>query len=47
VPPRRVLVFVTVSVLLAAVCLLTAASKILGHPKMRQLAAHFGISWPR
>ena len=39
--------FVTVSVLLTAVCLLTAASKILGHPKMRQSAAHFGISWPR
>jgi uncharacterized membrane protein YphA (DoxX/SURF4 family) len=40
-------VFVTVSVLLAAVCLLTAAGKILGHPKMRQSAARFGISWPR
>ena len=39
--------FVTVSVLLAAVCLLTAAGKILGHPKMRQSAARFGISWPR
>jgi uncharacterized membrane protein YphA (DoxX/SURF4 family) len=40
-------VFVTVSLLLAAVCLLPAAGKILGHPKMRQSAAHFGISWPR
>jgi uncharacterized membrane protein YphA (DoxX/SURF4 family) len=40
-------VFVTVSALLAAVCLLTEAGKILGHPKMRQSAAHFGISWPR
>ena len=39
--------FVTVSLLLAAVCLLPAASKILGHPKMRQSAAHFRISWPR
>lgn len=39
--------FVTVSLLLAAVCLLPAAGKILGHPKMRQSAAHFGISWPR
>jgi uncharacterized membrane protein YphA (DoxX/SURF4 family) len=40
-------VFVTVSLLLAAICLLPAASKIRGHPKMRQSAAHFGISWPR
>lgn len=39
--------FVTVSLLLAAVCLLPAAGKILGHPKMRQSAARFGISWPR
>jgi uncharacterized membrane protein YphA (DoxX/SURF4 family) len=39
--------FVTVSLLLATVCLLPATSKILGHPKMRQSAAHFGISWPR
>ncbi len=38
---------VTVSLLLAVVCLLPAASKLLGHPKMRQSAAHFGISWPR
>jgi hypothetical protein len=40
-------VFATVSLLLAAVCLLPAAGKILGHPKMRQSAARFGISWPR
>jgi uncharacterized membrane protein YphA (DoxX/SURF4 family) len=40
-------VFVIVSLLLAAVCLLPAAGKILGHPKMRQSAARFGISWPR
>jgi uncharacterized membrane protein YphA (DoxX/SURF4 family) len=40
-------VFVTVSLLLAAVCLLPAAGKVLGHPKMRQSAARFGISWPR
>ena len=39
--------FVTISLLLAAVCLLPAAGKILGQPKMRQSAAHFGISWPR
>ena len=38
---------VTISVLLAAACLLPAAGKLLGHPKMRQSAAHFGIPWPR
>jgi hypothetical protein len=40
-------VFVTVSLLLAAACLLPAAGKLLGHPKMRHAAAHFGIPWPR
>ena len=39
--------FVTISLLLAAVCLLPAVAKLLGHPKMRQSAAHFGIPWPR
>jgi DoxX-like family len=39
--------FVTVSLLLAAACLLPAAGKLLGHPKMRQSAAHFKIPWPR
>ena len=39
--------FVTISLLLAAACLLPAAGKLLGHPKMRQSAAHFGIPWPR
>jgi hypothetical protein len=39
--------FVTISLLLAAACLLPAAAKLAGHPKMRQSAAHFGISWPR
>jgi len=39
--------FITISLLLAAVCLLPAAGKLLGHPKMRQSAAHFGIVWPR
>jgi hypothetical protein len=38
---------VTVSLLLAALCLLPAAGKLLGHPRMRQSAAHFGIAWPR
>jgi len=40
-------VFVTISLLLAAACLLLAAGKLLGHPRMRQSAEHFGIPWPR
>jgi uncharacterized membrane protein YhaH (DUF805 family) len=39
--------FVTISLLLAAACLLPAAGKLLGHPRMRQSAAHFGILWLR
>jgi uncharacterized membrane protein YphA (DoxX/SURF4 family) len=39
--------FLTISLLLAAACLLPAAAKLLGHPKMRQSAEHFGIRWPR
>ncbi len=39
--------FVTISLLLATACLLPAAGKLLGHPKMRQSAEHFGILWPR
>jgi uncharacterized membrane protein YphA (DoxX/SURF4 family) len=39
--------FVTVSLLLAAACLFPAVGKLLGHPKMRQSAAHFGIPWNR
>jgi hypothetical protein len=39
--------FVAISLLLAVACLLPAAGKLLGHPKMRQSAAHFGIAWPR
>ena len=39
--------FVTVSLLLATACLLPAAGKLLGHPKMRQSAVHFGIGWRR
>jgi hypothetical protein len=38
--------FVTISLLLAAACLLPAAGKLLGHPRMRQSAEHFGIPWP-
>ena len=39
--------FVTISLLLAAACLLPAAAKLSGHPKMRQSAGHFGIPWNR
>jgi uncharacterized membrane protein YphA (DoxX/SURF4 family) len=39
--------FITVSLLLAVLCLLPAAGKLLGLPKMRQSAEHFGIGWPR
>ena len=39
--------FTTVSLLLVAACLLPAAGKLTGQPKMRQSAAHFGIGWPR
>ena len=39
--------FVTMSLLLVAACLLPAAGKLAGHPKMRRSAAHFGIPWPR
>jgi uncharacterized membrane protein YphA (DoxX/SURF4 family) len=40
-------VFVTVSLLLAAACLLPGSAKLLGHPKMQKSAAHFGIAWRR
>jgi hypothetical protein len=39
--------FVAVSLLLAAACLIPAAAKLASHPKMRHAAAHFGIPWPR
>jgi uncharacterized membrane protein YphA (DoxX/SURF4 family) len=39
--------FVTISLLLTAACLLPAAGKLLGHPRMRRSAEHFGILWPR
>jgi uncharacterized membrane protein YphA (DoxX/SURF4 family) len=39
--------FVTISLLLAASCLLPAAGKLTGQPRMRKSAAHFGIPWPR
>jgi uncharacterized membrane protein YphA (DoxX/SURF4 family) len=39
--------FVVVSLLLLAVCLVPAAAKLAGHPKMRHAATHFGIAWRR
>jgi hypothetical protein len=39
--------FVLCSVLLVAACLLPAAGKLAGHPKMRHAAGHFGIAWQR
>ena len=39
--------FVTVSLLLVAACLVPAAAKLLSHPKMRHAAAYFGIPWSR
>jgi hypothetical protein len=40
-------VFLAVSLLFVAVCVIPAAGKLLGHPKMRESAAKFGISWRR
>jgi uncharacterized protein YqgC (DUF456 family) len=37
--------FVAISLLLIAVCLVPAAGKLAGHPKMRHAAEHFGIAW--
>jgi uncharacterized membrane protein YphA (DoxX/SURF4 family) len=39
--------FVALSLLLAAACLIPAAAKLAGHPKMRHAATHFGIAWRR
>ncbi len=39
--------FVTLSLLLVAACLVPAAAKLAGHPKMRHAADHFGIAWRR
>jgi uncharacterized membrane protein YphA (DoxX/SURF4 family) len=39
--------FVTVSLLLVVACLVPAAAKLAGHPKMRHAADHFGIAWRR
>ena len=39
--------FIALSLLLAAVCVLPAAAKLFGHPKMRQSSDRFGIPWHR
>ena len=39
--------FVVLSALLIVTCLVPAAGKLAGHPKMRHAAAHFGIAWHR
>ena len=36
--------FVTISLLLAVACLLPAAAKLTGQPRMRESAAHFGLA---
>ena len=46
-PLEEVPMFVTISLLMTAFCLLPAVGKLLGQPKMRQSAGHFGIPWPR
>jgi len=39
--------FITISLLMTAACLLPAAAKLTGQPRMRKSAAHFSIPWPR
>ena len=39
--------YLTLSLLLTLVCLVPAAAKLAGHPKMRHAAGHFGIAWRR
>ena len=38
--------FLALSLLLAAACVMPGLAKLLGHPKMRKAAAHFRIPWP-
>jgi uncharacterized membrane protein YphA (DoxX/SURF4 family) len=37
--------YIALSILLAAACLVPGSAKLLGHPKMQKSAAHFGIPW--
>lgn len=39
--------FIALSVLLAAACLVPAIAKLRSHPKMLASAGHFGIGWAR
>lgn len=39
--------FIAVSVLLVAVCLIPAVAKLRSHPTMLSAASHFGIPWNR
>ena len=39
--------FVVFSLLLTIACLGPAVGKLLGHPKVRKAAAHFGVPWPQ
>ena len=39
--------FLVLSLLLVAACLIPAAAKLAGHPRMRHAAAHVGIAWRR
>ena len=38
--------FLALSLLLAAACVVPGSAKLLAHPKMRKAAAHFRIPWP-
>jgi hypothetical protein len=38
-------VFIALSLLLATVCLVPGTAKVLGQPRMRKSADHFGIPW--
>ncbi len=37
--------FIALSLLLAVACLVPGMAKVLGQPRMRKAAAHFGIPW--
>ena len=41
------LLFTTLSILLAALCLLPSTAKLTAQPAMQASADHFGIEWPR
>jgi hypothetical protein len=39
--------FTTLSILLAALCLLPSTAKLTAQPAMQASAEHFGVEWPR